>query len=129
MIKKHQTLLFPVIHFQNIYVYRKLVNQTFTQGFNDEPLGESLEAIAQRYSNSLVLVSGSITIDFPDELPSSLPPEVQVYGTRVTLVYADLNQAISILQDQWAIGQLDFKVFILVPTFLNSALSYSIIGS
>ncbi|WP_152550979.1 hypothetical protein [Picosynechococcus sp. NKBG042902] len=75
MIKRHQTLLFPVIHFQNIYVYRKPVNQTFTQGFNDEPLGESLEAIAQRYPNSLVLVSGSVTIGFPDELPSSLPPE------------------------------------------------------
>ncbi|WP_024547014.1 metal-dependent hydrolase [Picosynechococcus sp. NKBG15041c] len=99
--------------------------ETFTQGFNDEPLGETLEAIAQRYSNSLVLVSGSVTIDFPDELPSSLPPEVQVYGTRVNLTYADLNQVLSILQDQWAIGQLDFKVFAPAPTFSSSPLERS----
>ncbi|WP_099240902.1 hypothetical protein [Synechococcus sp. BDU 130192] len=89
--------------------------KTFTQGFNDEPLGEGLGAIAQRYPNSLILVSGSVIIDFPDELPSSLPPEVQVYGTRITLAYADLNQALSILQDQWAIGQLDFKTFSPAP--------------
>jgi inner membrane protein len=67
-------------------------------------------AIARHYTNSLVLVSGSVIIDFPDDLPSSLPPEIQVYSTRVSLTYANLAEMLPIFQEQWALGRRGFPL-------------------
>ncbi|ANV85749.1 hypothetical protein AWQ21_14540 (plasmid) [Picosynechococcus sp. PCC 7003] len=91
--------------------------ETFTQGFNDEPLDEVLREISQRYPNGLVLISGNVAIDFPEELPGSLPQPLTPYGDRIAFNYADTNQVIPVLEGQWAIGQLEFKVFTPAPTF------------
>ncbi|QCS48097.1 hypothetical protein FEK30_00815 (plasmid) [Picosynechococcus sp. PCC 11901] len=91
--------------------------ETFSRNFNDEPLADALGEIQRQHPNSLILVSGNITIDFPDELPSTIPETMRVYGSQLALTYADIKAVVPTLADQWIVGQLDFKVFTPAPTF------------
>lgn len=81
---------------------------TQTLTLNDEDLAPRLQQLLLANPGSQVYLSGSITVDFPEEVrPILLPrqlPAVTVVGESVELQYCELEVAISLLNDQWATG-------------------------
>ena len=85
-----------------------MVRTTQTLMLNDEDVVSRLQALRMANPSARVYVSGSITVDFPEDVRSAvLPrqlPAVTVVGDAVELTYCDLEVAIALLDDQWATG-------------------------
>jgi inner membrane protein len=80
-----------------------------SQSFDDVEVSGVLQQIRADYSNDLVLLSGSLDVDYAEKIKGS--SSIKVSGSKVTLDFADLDEAIAALSDQWAIGELTLKVF------------------
>ncbi|MDV3351404.1 metal-dependent hydrolase [Leptothoe sp. LEGE 181152] len=85
-----------------------MTRTTQTLTLNDEDVVSRLQALRMANPSARVYVSGSITVDFPEEVtPTMLPkqlPVVTVVGESVELAYCELEVAMSLLSDQWATG-------------------------
>ncbi|MEA5464884.1 metal-dependent hydrolase [Leptothoe sp. PORK10 BA2] len=96
-----------------------MTRTTQTLMLNDEDAVSRLQALRMANPSARVYLSGSITVDFPEEVrPTVLPrqlPAVAVVGESVELAYCDLEVAISLLSDQWATGSLRTIVQIVTP--------------
>ena len=85
-----------------------------TINFADEDAAAKLREVAVAYPNAAIYLSGSITVDFPEEI--SIPIEPKRYATMslsektVTLAFHPLEQAVLQLQDQYAVGVLEVRV-------------------
>ena len=81
-----------------------------TLSFNDQDLLPALEELLASNPSSSVYLTGSIVVDFPEEIrPVSGGRQLQtlmVAGESVELNYHPLELAIAQLNDQWAIGTL-----------------------
>ncbi|MEM8611166.1 MAG: metal-dependent hydrolase [Cyanobacteria bacterium P01_H01_bin.105] len=91
-----------------------MTRTTQTLTLNDEDVVSRLQALRMANPNARMYVSGSITVDFPEDvLPTVLPrqlPAVTIVGEAVELAYCDLEVAISQLKDQWATGILTVMI-------------------
>ncbi|MEM9807591.1 MAG: metal-dependent hydrolase [Cyanobacteria bacterium P01_D01_bin.56] len=87
-----------------------MTRTTQTLTLNDEDVVTRLQALRMANPAARIYLSGSITVDFPEEVrPAMMPrqlPVVTVVGESVELAYCDLDIAISLLGDQWATGSM-----------------------
>ena len=92
-----------------------LSRRTQTIVLNDEDLSTRLQQILAETVGSKVYLSGSITIDFPEEVQvasSSRQMEtLSKSGVNARLSYHPLELAIAQLNDQWATGTITALVF------------------
>ena len=81
---------------------------TQTLMLNDEDVVVQLQALRMANPSARIYVSGSIIVDFPEDVrPTLLPrqlPAVTVVGESVELAYCELEVAIAALDDQWVMG-------------------------
>ena len=87
-----------------------MTRTTQTLTLNDEDVVSRLQALRMANPSARIYLSGSITVDFPEDVrPTMLPrqlPAVTVVGDAVELTYCDLDVAIALLGDQWATGMI-----------------------
>ena len=92
-----------------------MTRTTQTLTLNDEDVVTRLQALRMANPSARIYVSGSITVDFPEEVrPTVLPrqlPAVAVVGDAVELAYCELEVAIALLSDQWATGIMTSLTF------------------
>ncbi|MBE9068723.1 metal-dependent hydrolase [Leptolyngbya cf. ectocarpi LEGE 11479] len=85
-----------------------MTRTTQTLTLNDEDVVARLQALRMMQPSARIYLSGSLTVDFPEDVrPTVLPrqlPAVTVIGEAVELAYCDLEVAIAQLNDQWATG-------------------------
>ena len=93
-----------------------MTRTTQTLTLNDEDVVTRLQALRMANPSARIYLSGSITVDFPEDVrPTLLPrqlPVVTVVGESVELQYCDLEVAIAMLSDQWATGMVTVLVFV-----------------
>ena len=86
--------------------------QTLT--FDDEEAVEGLQQLREAYPDAGIYLSGTVTVDFPEDI--RLVPNADLYqivtlsGNSVKLDYCNIQQAISVLDDQYVIGNLNAKI-------------------
>ena len=90
-----------------------------TISFNEEELFSKLVEIYQANKNSLIYLSGSLTVDSPEEIvftptPNQVVP-ITVNGSTVTLEYCPIQLAGRVLLNQFVIGQLELKIIYPAP--------------
>jgi inner membrane protein len=88
--------------------------QVQTLSFNDEDLVPKLREVAIAYPNALLLVSGQVVVNAPENLklpviPGQLATAV-LTGNTVAMNYHPLESAIAQLQEQYGMGTLSVKV-------------------
>ena len=73
-----------------------------------------LREVAGAYPSAAIYLSGSITVDFPEDISIPIQPDryetVSLSGDTVTLEFHPLEQAVLQLQDQYAVGTLEVRV-------------------
>jgi len=87
--------------------------QVSSLSFDDDNLANRLSQFQNRHPGSLILVNGTVSVDFPEDITLSQQPDqlntIQLSGSNVALNYCPISQAITKLDDQWAIGSLSVK--------------------
>ncbi len=82
--------------------------------WDDEETLPKLQNLASMHPNALILLSGTIEIDFPEDVAIAFSPNelqtLRVSGMSVTLEYCPMEVAIAHLRDQWAIGSIQAKI-------------------
>ena len=85
-----------------------MTRTTQTLTLSDEDVVSRLQVVRMMQPSARIYLSGSITVDFPEDVrPTVLPrqlPAVTVVGESVELQYCELEVAIAMLGDQWATG-------------------------
>ena len=93
-----------------------MVRTTQTLTLNDEDVVSRLQVLRMANPTARVYLSGSLTVDFPEEVrPTVLPrqiPAVTVVGESVELAYCDLEVAIAMLDEQWVTGSLTTLILV-----------------
>ncbi len=82
--------------------------------FNDEDPIPALREIQQNYPNSDVFVSGDLAVDFPEDVKIPIESKQMVtaslVGSRVKFDYCDLDGAIALLREQYAVGTVEVRI-------------------
>lgn len=82
--------------------------------FNDENAIASLTQLSSNFPQAQIYLTGTLQIDLPDDvkLPnkSDQYPSAALTGTTLKLDYLPIENAIAILNDQYAIGSLSAKI-------------------
>ena len=82
--------------------------QTLT--FDDEDAIASILELQTAYGNAAIYLTGSLTIDFPEEVKIKLEPEeytvIQLNGSSLSLSWCPIEEALNYLKDQYAVGTL-----------------------
>lgn len=77
---------------------------------NDQDVVPALQQLMNAHPGKDIYLSGSITIDFPEEVQTVSDPKqletIAIAGETVTLKYHPIEQAIPQLNDQWATGSI-----------------------
>lgn len=88
--------------------------QLSTIAFDDENIAEKLAQFEARNPNALLILDGTVSVDFPEDITITPEPDqlntIKVSGSNVTLSYCPIDEAITALNDQWAIGSLNVKI-------------------
>jgi inner membrane protein len=88
--------------------------------FNDEDPIPKLEELKLAYPNNQLFIFGELTIDFPEdiELPiyANQIERISLTGNTLKFNYANLKEVITILNEQYAIGNLIIKVIEHTPS-------------
>jgi inner membrane protein len=88
--------------------------QVQTLTFSDQPALPALQQLAQRFPGAAVYLSGSITVDMPDEVAIAIDPKqyatAVLSGSTLTLDSHPLEVALTQLGSQYAVGTLTVKV-------------------
>ena len=83
--------------------------------FNDENAIAKLENLQASNSNSSIYLSGSLEIDFPEDvnlpIESKQMPTASLSGSGLRFNYCPINKAIRLLKDQYAIGSIKIKIY------------------
>jgi inner membrane protein len=86
--------------------------QTLT--FNDQDAVAALQQLQALYPQAQIYLSGSVTVDFPEEVVITLPSRqletASLSGATLTLTYHPLELAMLQLRDQYATGTLTARV-------------------
>ncbi len=85
-----------------------------TLSFNDEEAVEKLLKIQQQSLKGVAFVSGSVAVDFPEEINTPVEGDslqaITVSGSSVVLNYAKIEEVIAALKGQYVIGTLQVKI-------------------
>jgi inner membrane protein len=86
--------------------------QTLT--FDDEDAVEPLQQLNNSYPNAAIYLTGNLTIDFPEEVKIKIEPEeytvIELTGNSLKFSWCPIEEALSYLNDQYAIGTLTAKI-------------------
>jgi inner membrane protein len=86
--------------------------QTLT--LNDQDAAAALQQLQALYPQEQIYLSGSVTVDFPEEVVITLPSRqletASLSGATLTLTYHPLELAMLQLRDQYATGTLTARV-------------------
>jgi inner membrane protein len=92
-----------------------------TISFNDEDAIAPLQQLQSAYPNAAIYLSGSVTVDFPEDVKLPILPDqyqtVSLSGAAVNLEYCSVEEAISVLKDQYAVGTITAKIVQPRPKF------------
>lgn len=95
------------------------LNQSLT--FEDAEAISALKQLQQAYSNAEIYLSGTITVDFPEDITPDFPSNKIATLTKmeeqITLSYHPIGEAITDLQDQFVIGTINAKIVNPKPSF------------
>lgn len=93
--------------------------QILALSFAEEEIQPKLFAIASAHPNALILISGQLTIDSPEELSIAPKPgqleTAKLAGNGLTLNYCPLPQIINKLGLQFGSGNLELKIITPSP--------------
>jgi inner membrane protein len=88
--------------------------QVQTLTFNDESAIAPLQQLQSAYPNAAIYLSGSLTVDFPEEVKLPILPDqyqtVSLSGAAVNLEYCGVEGAIAVLKEQYVIGTVTAKI-------------------
>ncbi len=88
--------------------------QVRTISFNDEEAISPLVELQSAYPNAAIYLSGTLTVDFPEEIKFPILPDqyqtVSLSGATVNLEYCGIEEAIAVLREQYAIGTVRAKI-------------------
>ncbi|WP_036489656.1 metal-dependent hydrolase [Myxosarcina sp. GI1] len=89
--------------------------------FADENAIAPLLELRQAYPNSVIFLSGQLGIDFPEEVNISIKPKQYVTasltGSTLNFRWQNLDEAILLLREQYAVGTLEAKIVQPQPRF------------
>jgi inner membrane protein len=82
--------------------------------FNDQEAIAPLQQLQAAYPNAAIYLSGSVTVDFPEEVKLPILPDqyqtVSLSGAAVNLDYCGIEGAIAVLREQYAVGTVTAKI-------------------
>jgi inner membrane protein len=82
--------------------------------FDDEEAIAQLSELQQVYPGAKIYLNGELTIDFPEDVKIPVEPNqmvtAELVGSSLKLNYCELEKAIAILKDQYAVGNVEIKV-------------------
>lgn len=88
--------------------------QVRTLTFNDQDAISPLQELKSAYPNAAIYLSGSLTVDFPEEVKLPILPDqyptVSLSGATVNLEYLGVEDAIAVLREQYAVGTVTAKI-------------------
>lgn len=91
-----------------IYAQPAQITQV-SQTFDDAEISGVLQRLKATYPDSLILLSGSVNIDYPETARSVHTLEIS--GSTAKLDQTHIDLAIAAIGDQWGIGTLTAKIF------------------
>ncbi len=93
--------------------------QVRTISFNDEEAIAPLRELRDAYPNAAIYLSGTLTVDFPEEIKLPILPDqyqsISLSGAMVNLDYCMIEGAIAVLREQYAVGTVTAKVITPKP--------------
>jgi inner membrane protein len=103
----------------NTTVGETATTQIQTLTFDDEDAIEPLKQLNNSYQNAAIYLTGNIVIDFPEEVKIKIEPEeytvIELTGNSLKLSWCPVEEALSYLNDQYAIGTLTAKIITPKP--------------
>jgi inner membrane protein len=88
--------------------------QVRTISFNDEEAIAPLLQLQSAYPNATIYLSGTLTVDFPEEIKSPIMPDqyqtIILSGATVQMNYCEIERAIAFIKEQYAIGTMTAKI-------------------
>jgi inner membrane protein len=82
--------------------------------FDDEEAIAQLEELQSAYPGAEIYLNGELTVDFPEDVKIPVEPNqmvtAELVGSSLKLNYCELERAIAILKDQYAVGNVEIKV-------------------
>ncbi|MBE9168658.1 metal-dependent hydrolase [Pleurocapsales cyanobacterium LEGE 06147] len=82
--------------------------------FNDEEAVASLQELRTAYPNADIYLNGQLTVDFPEEVKIPIEPNqmvtAAVMGSSIRFSYCELDRAIALLREQFAVGTVEVKI-------------------
>ncbi len=82
--------------------------------FNNEDAIATLLNLKNTYVSSDIFISGDLTVDFPEDIRISATKNnyttASLSGSRIVFSYCPLDDAIAILNEQYALGTVEIKV-------------------
>ena len=90
-----------------------------TLSFDDEQATPQLNQLKEKYPANLIVLTGELTIDLPDKIDNydTNTKTFNLSGNRLTFNNCLLENAIAVLDDQYAIGTIEITVINPVPEF------------
>ena len=88
-----------------------------TLRFDDEQATPQLNQLKEKYPANLIVVTGEVTIDLPDKIADNVTSQRRFKLSSNKLVFDNclLDDAIAVLEDQYAIGSVEVTVINPVP--------------
>ncbi|MEL7037769.1 MAG: metal-dependent hydrolase [Cyanobacteria bacterium J06592_8] len=90
--------------------------------FDDVDLGGTLKDLAASHPNSAIYLSGNFIVDAPEYIQAYSPPGqhkyIQAQGSFIILDHCPVQQAITLLPDQFAVGRITAKIITPKPELL-----------
>jgi inner membrane protein len=84
--------------------------QVRTLTFNDEDAITPLLQLQSAYPNAVIYLSGTLTVDFPEEIKLPILPDqyqtIILSGATVQMDYCGIEEAIVLLRQQYAVGTI-----------------------
>ena len=82
--------------------------------FNDEDAIAPLQELRTAYPDADIYLTGQLSIDFPEDVKIPIEPNqmatAALSGSRIKFSYCGLERAITILNEQYAVGTIEIKV-------------------
>jgi inner membrane protein len=82
--------------------------------FDDEEAVAVLDKFKQVYTSAEIYLTGEVTVDFPEDVKIPIEPNqmvtAQVVGSSIKFSYCNLENAIVILNAQYAMGAIQIKI-------------------
>ena len=83
--------------------------------FDDELITDKLNELQSQHPGAAIFLAGNIRVDFPEDLSPKFDPlklpTLAVSGSSVNLIYHPIDKALIDLDDQYAIGNLQARIF------------------